>query len=144
MKKMERILVVDDNAELRSIISDVLRIQGYVVSEAVDGIDAMEVCSRSNPDAVLLDIQMPRQGGLETLKAISDCASDMPVIILSGVDDAAVVSEAMRGGAFDYINKFPLDLDRVLSSLRLALERSVDRNPRHQAEPSTWEPGALS
>jgi len=136
--------VVDDNAELRSIISDVLRIEGYVVSEAVDGIDAMEVFSRSNPDAVLLDIQMPRQGGLETLKALRSFALDLPVIILSGVDDISVMSEARRDGAFDYINKFPLDLDRVLSSLRLALERSGDRNPKHQAEPSTWEPGALS
>jgi DNA-binding NtrC family response regulator len=129
---MKRILVVDDNAELRSIIADVLRIEGYEVREAVDGIDAMDVFARSNPDAVLLDIQMPRQGGLETLKAIRGYALNMPVIILSGVDDITTVSEAMRSGAFDYISKYPLDFERVLSSLRQVLGRRMTgaRHPK--------------
>lgn len=117
----KRIMVVDDNAELRSLISDLLRIEGYAVSEAADGVDAMDVYFQSGPDAVLLDIQMPRQGGLETMKALHVHAPNLPVVFLSGVSDTTILSEVMKWGAFDFIPKYPLDIERMLSSLRHAL-----------------------
>lgn len=121
---MERVLIVDDNAELRSILCDVLRLEGYDVCEAVDGIDALEVFARTDPDAVLLDVQMPRQGGLETLKVIRGRTVLVPVIILTGNGDIPTAVEAVKRGAFDFIQKHQLDFDRVLVSLRQALDRS--------------------
>jgi len=129
---MERVLIVDDNAELRSMLCDVLRLEGYDVCEAVDGVDAVEVFSKSDPDAVLLDMQMPRQGGLATLKIIRSCRASVPVIILTGNGDIPTAVDAVKEGAFDYIQKHMLDFDRMLVSLRQALDRSRLEREMHR------------
>jgi len=121
---MERILVVDDNAELRSVVSDMLRIEGYAVSEAADGLEGLAVFASCGPDAVLLDLQMPRCGGLDALQLIRSQDLDIPVIVLTGVSDPLVECEAVRRGASGYLSKFPLDFDHILLSLRQTLDRS--------------------
>jgi DNA-binding NtrC family response regulator len=117
-----RILVVDDEAEFRSLVCDALRMEGYEAHEAADGAEAVQAFRAARPDAVLLDLQMPRQPGLPTLREMRAIAPDVPVIILSGRGDVATAVAAVKGGAFDYIEK-PPDFERVSLTLRQALEK---------------------
>jgi len=117
-----RVLVVDDEAEFRSLICDALQMEGYATSEAADGVEAIDVFRAVAPDAVLLDLQMPRQHGLLTLGEIRTIAPEVPVIVLSGQGDIAVAVQAVKGGAFDYIQK-PPEFERIALSLRQALEK---------------------
>ncbi|HWR98226.1 MAG TPA: sigma-54 dependent transcriptional regulator [Candidatus Methanoperedens sp.] len=118
----KRVLVVDDEAEFRSLVCDALRMEGYATSEASDGAEAVRSFRSDLPDAVLLDLQMPRQAGLPTLREMRAIAPDVPVIILSGHGDIAAAVGAVKGGACDYIEK-PADFERVSLSLRQALEK---------------------
>ena len=122
-KTMKRVLVVDDEADLRSVVCDTLRMEGYATSEAADGLEAIEVLRAAAPDAVLLDLQMPRQNGLATLREIRAIAPEVPVIILSGHGDVAMAVAAVKGGAFDYIEK-PPDFERIVLTLHRALEKT--------------------
>lgn len=119
---MKRVLVVDDEADLRSMVCDALQMEGYATSEAADGLEALQVFRAVVPDAVLLDLQMPRQGGLATLRELRALAPEVPVIILSGHGDIATAVGAVRGGAFDYVEK-PPDFERIALTLRQALDR---------------------
>ena len=119
---VKRVLVVDDEADLRSMVCDALQMEGYATSEAADGLEALRVFRAVAPDAVLLDLQMPRQNGLVTLREIRAIAPDVPVIILSGHGDVAAAVAAVKGGAFDYIEK-PPDFERIALTLRQALEK---------------------
>jgi DNA-binding NtrC family response regulator len=128
---VERVLVVYDDAALRSTLRRILEKEGYAVSDAADGVAAGEVFAAEGPDAVLLDLKMPRQGGLETLRVIRGRAPEVPVIILTGNADFPSAVEAVKAGACDYLTKSPLEIDRVLLSLRQALERSrLERDVR--------------
>jgi DNA-binding NtrC family response regulator len=118
----ERVLVVDDEADLRSVVCDALQLEGYATCEAADGREAVAVFGALAPDAVLLDLQMPRQNGLATLREIRALAPDVPVIMLSGRGDIASAVAAVQGGAFDYIEK-PPDFERIALTLRRALEQ---------------------
>ncbi len=119
---MRRVLVVDDESEFRSLLCDALRMEGYATSEAGDGREAVQRFREQPPDAVLLDLQMPRQAGLPTLRELRALAPEVPVIILSGHGDVATAVTAVKCGAFDYIEK-PAEFERVALTLRQALER---------------------
>ncbi len=118
----KRVLVVDDEADFRSLICDALQMEGYATSEAADGLEAVAAVRAVVPDAVLLDLQMPRQGGLVALREIRAIAPDVPVIVLSGQSDVAVAIQAVKGGAFDYLQK-PPEFERIALTLRQALEK---------------------
>ncbi|HEY5997910.1 MAG TPA: sigma-54 dependent transcriptional regulator [bacterium] len=117
-----RVLVVDDEAEFRAFVCDALALEGYETSEAADGVEAVRAFREAPPDAVLLDLQMPRQTGLPTLREMRAIAPEVPVIMLSGRGDIATAVEAVKSGAFDYIEK-PPDFARINLTLRQALEK---------------------
>ena len=105
-----QVLVVDDNGKLRKMLADYLRRAGYAVDEAEDGAAAL-VCMRSSlPDAVLLDLQMPRMNGAEFLAACRDDPRLMavPVVVYSGAPADEVTAQQL--GARAYLMK-PVDLD---------------------------------
>ena len=118
----DRVLVVDDEAEFRSLVCEALRLEGYATSEAADGAEAVRLFREALPAAVLLDLEMPRQPGLPTLGQMRALAPAVPVIILSGRGDIAKAVAAVKGGAFDYIEK-PPDFERISLTLRQALEK---------------------
>jgi len=116
------ILVVDDEEDIRSSLRMVLEYEGYGMIDAASGPEALERLAKVAPDAVLLDIKMPRMDGLEVLTEIRRRRPELPVIMISGHGTIATAIEATRLGAFDFMEK-PLERDRVLLCLRNALER---------------------
>ena len=106
---MLTILVVDDDPEIRTLLIDVLIDDGYAVRSAVDGVAAVKCFVENRPDLILLDVDMPRLRGIETLLVIRELSPETKVIMISGKADEAEARRALALGAFDYISK-PFDL----------------------------------
>ena len=117
------ILVVDDEEDIRSSLKRILEYEGLETIEAASGKEALGSVDERVPDAVLLDIKMPRMDGLEVLAELKKRHPGLPVVMVSGHGTIATAVEATRLGAFDFMEK-PLERDRVLLVLRNALERS--------------------
>lgn len=103
-----RILVVDDEPEVRQLVADFLEAKGYEVTTATSGVEALAAVAAQRPHLVLLDIMMPRMNGLEALQRIRQLDQSVGIIMLTAVEDEAIAKEAMRKEAYDYITK-PID-----------------------------------
>lgn len=101
---------------------DVLSDEGFSVAEAPDGVSALKIFKKDLPDAVLLDLNMPHMGGLETLQELKKINSHVPVIILTAYSDIPTVVEAVKRGAYDFTVK-PPDFDRLIITVKRAVER---------------------
>ncbi len=121
------VLVVDDEVNIRKSLAGVLSDEGYRVTDAEDGERALESLSRSLPDAVLLDVWLPGMDGIETLRRIREMFPILPVIMISGHGTIDMAVNAVKGGAFDFIEK-PISLDKLLITLSRALEREKLRS----------------
>ena len=121
MKKI-KILIVEDDHEIRRLLSDFIGENGYTVCTASNGVEAMSVFEREKPDIVLLDIMIPFKSGNEVLSAIRK-NSTTPVIIISAKDSVQTKVDVIRTGADDYITK-PFDLDEVLVRIEAVLRRT--------------------
>jgi DNA-binding NtrC family response regulator len=119
---MGRILVVDDDEDLRTIVREVLKDGGFSVTEAKDGLSGMKLFKADIPDAVLIDLKMPHMDGIETMKGIRKIDPNVPVIILTGHGDIPTAVEAIKSGAYDFVSK-PPEFDRLIVTLRRAIER---------------------
>ena len=118
-----RILIVDDEQPIRRALKSVLDNEPYEVDEAIDGLDGIEQVKKKKYDVIFLDIRMPRMDGLEAIGKILEISPDSSIIMISGHGDIATAVDSVRRGAFDYLQK-PLDLNRVLITIRNALNRS--------------------
>jgi DNA-binding NtrC family response regulator len=107
-----RVLVVDDEPEVRALLDEFLAPKGYRVRAAGDGAEALREVLKEAPDLVLLDIDMPRLDGIEALRAIREVAPDVRVVMISGKASLDTAKRALVYGAFDYIAK-PFDLDHL-------------------------------
>src|SRR5215210_848321 len=116
-----RILVVDDEAEIRRSVRMILEYEGYDVQEAASGPEGLALVEREPPDLVFLDIKMGGQDGLETLQKIRQVNETLPVVIISGHGTVSTAVEATKLGAFDFIEK-PLASERVLVTIRNAID----------------------
>jgi two-component system nitrogen regulation response regulator NtrX len=117
-----RILIVDDEADIRSSLKMILEYEEMESIEAADGPEALTRAAESAPDAVLLDIKMQGMDGLEVLAKLRANHPELPIVMVSGHGTIATAVEATRLGAFDFMEK-PFERDRVLLVLRNALER---------------------
>jgi two-component system KDP operon response regulator KdpE len=117
-----KILVVDDDPQIRRVMKATLVGHSYEVIEARTGEEALETILREMPSLVLLDMNMPGMGGLETCRAIRG-GSDMPVIILSVRNTEKDKVAALDAGADDYVTK-PFSIEELLARIRAALRRS--------------------
>ena len=117
-----RILVVDDDPQIRRVMRATLVAQSYEVIEARTGEEALEAVGRELPSLVLLDMNMPGIGGLETCRALRS-GSDIPVIILSVRNTEKDKVAALDAGADDYVTK-PFSIQELMARIRAALRRS--------------------
>jgi two-component system KDP operon response regulator KdpE len=117
-----KILVVDDDPQIRRVMKATLVGNGYEVTEARTGEEAMESIGREAPGLVLLDMNMPGMGGLETCRSIR-AGTDIPVIILSVRNTERDKVAALDAGADDYVTK-PFGIEELLARIRAALRRS--------------------
>ena len=124
-----RILVVDDETEIRRSVRMILEYEGHDVQEASSGPEALALVQREAPDLVFLDIKMPGMDGLEVLQKMREVNEALPIVIISGHATVSTAVEATKLGAFDFIEK-PLSSERVLVTIRNALDqtRLVDEN----------------
>ena len=121
------VLVVDDEPQLRRVMLATLTDLGYTVVDAKSGEEALDKFREEQPDLVLLDLNMPGIGGLETCRAIR-MGSDVPIIILSVRNSERDKVEALDAGADDYVTK-PFGMDELLARLRAAVRRGSPDNP---------------
>jgi CheY-like chemotaxis protein len=124
------LLVVDDD-ESRETLAELLRDEGYAVSTARDGAQALELLAAETPDLVLLDVVMPKTTGIELLGKLRERFSpaQLPVIMMSAKDQSTDVVAALAEGANDYVTK-PLDLPVVLARIRAQLRMKAAASPR--------------
>src|SRR3954465_8285559 len=118
-----RILVIDDEAEIRRSVRMILEYEGYDVIEAASGPEGVTLAEREPPDLVFLDIKMPGMDGLDALQRIKAANETLPVVIISGHGTVSTAVEATKAGAFDFIEK-PLASERVLVTIRNALDQT--------------------
>jgi len=120
---MAKILIVDDDRSIRKTLRDILEFEKYDIDEAVDGLECIVKIKQTTYDVIILDVKMPRMDGMEAIEKIQNISPDTPVVMISGHGNIDTAVEAVKKGAFDFIQK-PPDLNRLLITLRNALDKS--------------------
>lgn len=118
---MSRILIIDDQDAIRRVLRDILENEKYQVDDVANGMDALQLVKDQEYDAIFCDIKMPEMDGIEVLEAVKQLC-DTPVIMISGHGTIDTAVDAIKKGAFDFIQK-PPDLNRLLITLRNALDK---------------------
>jgi len=135
-----RILVVDDEADIRELVRDILSEEGYTVEAAANAAEARAACAKNAPDLVLLDIWMPDTDGISLLREWQQTQSlTAPVVMMSGHGTVETAVEATRLGAIDYVEK-PLSLAKLLRTV----QRSLDEGKRRKHAARTLVPPLLA
>jgi len=119
-----RILVVDDDRSVRESLRRSLQFNGYDVDMASDGAEALALVHAVNPDVIIMDVMMPRLGGLDATRALRSAGNDVPILVLTARDAISDRVEGLDAGADDYLAK-PFALDELLARLRALLRRVV-------------------
>ena len=121
---MSKILIIEDEAPIRRVLNKILSEESdsYLVQEAEDGLQGIELVKNEDFDLILCDIKMPKMDGVEVLEAIKKIKPEIPMVMISGHGDLETAVNTMRLGAFDYISK-PPDLNRLLNTVRNALDK---------------------
>jgi len=127
---MAKILIVDDEVPIRRTLRDILEFEGYDIEEAADGLECIAKVQKEKFDVIITDIKMPKMDGIEALERLQILSPETPVIMVSGHGTIDTAVEAVKKGAFDFISK-PPDLNRMLITVRNALERSELVNTTH-------------
>ena len=123
-----RILVVDDEAEIRESLETLLSLEGYSVDLAVNGADGLRKAEGGRHDLILLDLMMPDRSGMEVLKEFRERDSETPVFMITAYGSVEVAVDALKRGANDYFSKpwdnekLLIEIDRMIASSRLARE----------------------
>ena len=121
---MTKILVIDDERSIRNSMKDILQYEGHEVVLAENGMEGLVSVKSEKPDIVFCDIKMPKMEGIEVLERIKEFSEDTPVIMISGHGTIDTAIEAIRKGAYDFIEK-PLDLNRILITIKNATDKHL-------------------
>lgn len=117
------ILVVDDDQAVRDSLARSLQYSGYEVSTASDGVEALAKLAASRPDAVIMDVMMPRLDGLETTRMLRANGNDVPILVLTARDSVDDRVDGLDAGGDDYMAK-PFALDELLARIRALVRRA--------------------
>ena len=120
-KNQKRILIVDDEENMRHMLTAMLKKFGYAVDSAVNGAAALEMIKSEIYDFILCDIKMQEMDGMEVLEKMLELPKDVPVIMISGHGDIEIAVEAIRAGAYDFISK-PFDNATLCRVVQKGLE----------------------
>lgn len=115
--KDKKILVVDDQFGIRILLTEILQKDGYTTFQAANGIQALSIVEKHQPDLVLLDMKIPGMDGLEILKKIKESWSHIEVIMMTAYGELNMINEAIRLGAKKHFTK-PFDIDEVREEIR--------------------------
>ena len=118
---MAHILIIDDEKPIRTSLREILEYEGHIVSEAEDGMSGIVEATKQRFDAIYCDIKMPKMDGLDVLDMLESKGVNSPVIMISGHGTVETAVQALKKGAFDFIQK-PLDLNRILVTLKHATD----------------------
>jgi two-component system response regulator MprA len=118
-----RVLVVDDDRAVRESLRRSLEFNGYQVALAGDGAEALASIAGQAPDALVIDVMMPRLDGIETTRALRTAGNDLPILVLTARDSVGDRVEGLDAGADDYLTK-PFALEELLARLRALLRRA--------------------
>ena len=119
-----RVLVVDDDPQLREALSRALEIDGYDVSTASNGVKALDAISSARPDVMVLDVMMPYVGGLDVCRTLRDRKDRLPILVLTARDEVGDRVAGLDAGADDYLTK-PFALEELRARLRALLRRAA-------------------
>jgi two-component system KDP operon response regulator KdpE len=138
MTRRLRILVVDDEPSIRRLLRTSLAAEGYQIVEAEDVSSAMRMLRAEEPDAVILDLGLPRQDGFEFIRMVRETALTVPIVVLSSRSDEAGKVRALDMGADDYVTK-PFGTDELLARIRVAVRHRLHQD----GERAQFETGDL-
>jgi len=121
---MSKILIVEDEASIRRVLVKILSEEdkSHQISEAEDGLAALDKIKKENFDLILCDIKMPKVDGIEVLEFSKKIRPEIPIVMISGHGDLDTAVDSMKKGAYDYISK-PPDLNRLLNTVRNAIDK---------------------
>jgi two-component system KDP operon response regulator KdpE len=131
-----RVLLVDDEPDVRHSVGRSLQVMGYELDVAANGAEGLEMVETRHPDVVLLDLAMPTMSGLSALERLRTW-SKVPIIVLSVMGEEDDKVRALEAGADDYLTK-PFGMQELNARIRLAL-----RHARPEPAPSVWQSGAI-
>ena len=119
-----KISVADDERAIRRALREILEFEEFEVDEAENGKQGLDKAKSENYDIIFCDIKMPEMDGMEVLDGLQKAKVDTPVIMISGHGNIETAVQAIKKGAFDFIEK-PLDLNRILVTIRNANDKTV-------------------
>jgi DNA-binding NtrC family response regulator len=125
MSKTPRVLVVDDDPEMRALLQDVLQNEGYEVAEAKDGAEAVLALRAKRYDVILMDKNMPGPSGLDLLPGLRRVCPQSPVILMTAFGDVPSYMEAMEKGAVEFLFK-PFRMEELKAAIAKARGQSAD------------------
>ncbi|WP_417685075.1 response regulator transcription factor [Roseibium sp.] len=137
---VKAIYIVDDDPAVRDALSVVFSMEDFVVETFSDGDAFVRSASKTHPACVILDVHMPGRSGIEILKALNGEEYPAPIFIISGQGDIPMAVEAIRNGAFDFIEK-PFNAETVVSRINDGIDAMKKR--QEQSDPSNFEGAEL-
>lgn len=133
MSDKPTLLVIDDEKNIREGLRAGLKMEGFDVVTAEDGEEGLSKCKTILPDAVILDLRMPKLGGLEFLKHSTASFPEIPVIVLTGHGDLDDAVESMRRGAYDFLSK-PINIEKLVLVIQRAIQETARKTRQEQLE----------
>lgn len=130
---MKKVLIIDDEKNILDALSPLLEDEGFKVFKASDGKHGISIFKEEKPDVVLLDIWMPEMDGIEVLREIKKAGEDAIVIVISGHGTISTAVEAVKMGAFDFLEK-PLTIEKVLEVISRGTEGKEEKGERYEGK----------
>src|SRR5947209_9829737 len=133
MSSAAEVLVVDDDPQLREALTRALQLDGYSVTTASNGAQALDTLGRHRPDLMVLDVMMPYVGGLDVCRTLRQRRDKLPILVLTARDEIGDRVAGLDAGADDYLTK-PFALEELRARIRALLRRTADEEDGESAQ----------